>query len=98
MDACNHRLRDLGQGDHHPAAAVEKALLPALVLRVSTHLLKVMTRAEALTLGGEDHNPYRGVVCDRIQLCLNAGDHLVGQGIESLGTAQGQGCDSVRDC
>src|SRR5208337_892839 len=56
LDSCDHRLGNLSERDHHPAAGVEQALLPALVLRVSTHLLEVMPRAKALSRGGEDHN------------------------------------------
>jgi hypothetical protein len=58
VDAGNHGLRDLSERDHHPAAGVEQPLLPALVVRVSAHLLKVMTGAETFSPGGEDHNPY----------------------------------------
>jgi len=39
MDACNHRLRDLGQGDHHPTAAVEQALI-SVSLPADTEFLR----------------------------------------------------------
>src|SRR3981081_1985733 len=98
MHPCNHWLRELRKSDHHPATDIEQALLPALVLFVSAHFLEVMTRAEALSRGGQNHNPYRGGAGNGIELVLERGDHLVRQVIESLGTVQGEGCDSGLDC
>ena len=43
-DARNHLLRDLGEGDHHPAAAVEKAPLPPR----AEAAVKITTRSYSL--------------------------------------------------
>src|SRR5271163_233113 len=58
LDSRDHWLRNLSERDHHPAAGVEQALLPALVFGVSTHLLEVMPSAKAFSLRGEDHNSH----------------------------------------
>ena len=97
MGLGDHRL---GQGldrQHHAGAAIEKVLkigqsaitgLPAL-----RHLFQVMPGTERLARPGQDHGPDCAILAQGIELGLQGGQHLVAQGIQTLGRVHRQACN-----
>jgi hypothetical protein len=91
--AHHHRLIHVGDGAHRVEVAVDDAL--PLARGALLHLADVGAGAERAAGAGQHNRPHLAVVRGRAQGLDQRLQHLEVDGVETVGTVQGNGGDSV---